>query len=270
MSQRDRDLRPLPGDDFRERRAYLADEVFYGVPGSGVSATDRVTAETWRSLLSLPTDVLLRTTDYQGSLLGDCVCQANAWAHATPLEPKNSHYMFEPAMDAGDDFAVAPFVAAHGWYRQGSTLLRTALEVMTERAAYATTLSANEYDSWRSGERDLNFQLSLSKLRKHHRVDVVDYKSGVLGRLYRLLSNFAHGRPGSTNADIWKSNGPVWVADGFRDFWLTYCDTVAACYLLLKIGWPILELPDEARPLFGPPSPLWGDVGPTVLTESFN
>ena len=268
MTQENPDVRDLPEDDFRTHRAYLADHVFFIVPGGGASPTDTVEPRAWHHFMTLSTDVLLRTTDYQGSLVNDCINQSSLWTHASPL-PDDSRYMFEPAMDAGDDFSAAPFIAAHGWYRQSTILLRSALEVMTEGAAHAINLSEAEFDKWRAGERDLNFKTSLSRLRRHGRSTVFDYNDGVLGRLYRSLSDSAHSRPGRTNADIWNSNGPVWVAHGFRDFWLNYCDTVAACYLLLKIGWPSLELPEAAQPLFGSPSPSWGVEGSDVIATVF-
>jgi hypothetical protein len=54
--------------------------------------------------------------------------------------------------------------------------------------------------------------------------------------IYANLCRYAHSRPGNTNSDIWRSNGPIYVHRGFAQFWIDYCDTVALCYVLLKIG----------------------------------
>jgi hypothetical protein len=66
---------------------------------------------------------------------------------------------------------------------------------------------------------------------------------------------------------MWASNGPVWVWAGFRDFWIDYCDTIALSYLLLKLGWPDLILPETAKPLFGAASPRWHGIAEAAATE---
>jgi hypothetical protein len=61
---------------------------------------------------------------------------------------------------------------------------------------------------------------------------------GVMRQLYRELCRFAHGHPCHTNADIWGSNGPVFVPEAFTQFWRDYRDTFLACAILLKIAYP--------------------------------
>lgn len=50
---------------------------------------------------------------------------------------------------------------------------------------------------------------------------------------------------------------------------MDYCDTIALCYVLLKIGWPQLALPDDARPLFGWATERWNTDGRAVEAEFF-
>ena len=52
---------------------------------------------------------------------------------------------------------------------------------------------------------------------------------GLLRNSYSELCRYAHSRAGHTNYDIWQSNGPVFIARGFTQFWTDYCDTIALC-----------------------------------------
>jgi hypothetical protein len=45
------------------------------------------------------------------------------------------------------------------------------------------------------------------------------------------------------------------------------CDTIALSYVVLKIGWPQLTLPEPARPLFGWASQRWNGIGEAVEAE---
>ena len=45
--------------------------------------------------------------------------------------------------------------------------------------------------------------------------------------------------------------------------------TIALSYVLLKIGWDPLELPESVRPLFGWASQRWGGLGESVEQEFF-
>ena len=69
--------------------------------------------------------------------------------------------------------------------------------------------------------------------------------------LYADVCRYAHSAPGFTNAEIWSSNGPVFVGRGFTQFWLDYCDTLIVCYVLLKLGYPPLTLPKAMKGVSG-------------------
>jgi hypothetical protein len=65
---------------YRERRAYLADHVSLEVPDRNTTPSDLLGPGQWAHLMDLPTDVLLRSPDYLGSMIGDMQTQAHAWA----------------------------------------------------------------------------------------------------------------------------------------------------------------------------------------------
>lgn len=277
---RPEDRRPISDGRFRAERQYLADHVFLGVPGGGQPPSDVVPREAWEGMMDLPTDVLLRTTDYLGKMVDDMHGQGAAWVHVAPSQPNDSDFMFEPAMDASDEFSAAPFIAMHGWYRQATSGLRNALETMTCAAAFAVRDDAARYADWRAGTHEPKFGNAVELLAADPALAAVDGRlgapgvfgrkpDGVLQETYNKLCRYAHSRAGHTNYDIWQSNGPVFIGRGFTQFWMDYCDTIALCYVLLKIGWPQLALPDDVRPLFGWATERWSTDGRAVEAEFF-
>jgi hypothetical protein len=199
---------------------------------------------------------------------------------ATPRQPADSAFMFEPAIDAGDEFHAAPFIAAHGWYRQATASLRNAMETMACAAAFAVRNDTARYADWRAGIHEPKFGNAVDMLGRNAVLTNLDRRlgepglfgrnpSGVLAEMYANLCRYAHSRTGNTNVDIWQSNGPVWVDRGFRQFWIDYCDTIAICFVLLKLGWPAVVLPEMTRPLFAAVSPRWHGLGEAVEAELF-
>jgi hypothetical protein len=279
-SSRPEDRVPLSVGRFRAERQYLADHVFLNVPGAGAPPSELVDRETWEGIMDLPTDVLLRTTDYLGHMVNDLNQQGGAWIHATPTQPGDAAFMFEPAMDASDEFQAAPFIAMHGWYRQATAGLRNALEGMACAAALAVRNDSTRYADWRAGRYEPKFGNAVELLAADPTLAAVDRRlgrpglfdrrpDGVAQETYNKLCRYAHSRAGHTNYDIWQSNGPVFIGRGFTQFWMDYCDTIALCWVLLKIGWPQLVLPDAPRPLYAWASERWNGIGDAVLAEFF-
>lgn len=129
-------------------------------------------------MMHLPTDVLLRTTDYQGRMVADAYVQGAAWVHATPRQPADSVFMFEPAMDAGDEFHAAPFIAAHRWYRQATAALRNAVETMTCAAAFVVRNDTAWYADWRAGIHEPKFGNAVDMLGRNAVLTSLDSRLG--------------------------------------------------------------------------------------------
>jgi hypothetical protein len=124
---------------FREQRVYLSPEAFAD-SGDGIGApTDLIDQSTWMHLMDLPTDVVLETTDHFGAMFRAMASLSYMWISAIEVKQPatNLPMAFDAYLDAYDEFEAAPFVAAHGWYRQATAGLRNALEVMTHAARYA-------------------------------------------------------------------------------------------------------------------------------------
>lgn len=265
---------------YREKRAYLADHVFMSAPGGKKEPDDLLPKKEWGQFMHLPTDVLLRTTDYLGSMVDDMLTQEHAWVTAMPTDPAQCPFMFDAALDAADEFAAAPFIAAHGWYRQATAALRNALEVMSHAARYAVQNDQGGHQSWRDGHAEPRFGNSLDLLHKDPAVAAHEASltgatlfgpkpDGVLRALYAEVCKYAHSQPGYTNGDIWQSNGPVFVDRAFTRFWLDYCDTLLACYVLFKIGHPSLTLPKCVKSIPAVAGTPWHGVAEEAIRQYF-
>lgn len=92
---------------------------------------------------------------------------------------------------------------------------------------------------------------------------------GVMRQLYQELCRFAHGHPGHTNADIWGSNGPVFVPEAFTQFWRDYRDTFLACAILLKIAYPPMEQPDDLQEVARHAGTPWNGLAATAVAAYF-
>lgn len=272
--------RNLPEGDFRSTRRYLSYHVFAIKPKHRVPPQDQIGRTTWYRVMGLPTDVLLRTTDHMGLTINDMYSQWSAWVDVTPLDASSAPLIFEAALDTADELHAAPVIAMHGYYRQAFAALRAALETMTIGAALAVTQNVKNYERWREGAFEPQFGNQLELLSKAQDIRQREIRVGVPGlfgrspdgvvqELYRHLSKFAHSRPGHTNADLAHSTTPVFRGSVFTDFWLDFCDTVAICYVLFKLGYPRLILPDVARPLYGSPSKRLAATGEVVLNAYF-
>src|ERR1022692_3438426 len=216
---RPEDIRPITKGLHREPRAYLADHVFAGVPAGGKPPDDLLGEEQWANLTDLATDVLLRTTDYLGSMIDDMLTQDYAWLCALPTDPSSAPFVFDAHLDAHDEFKAAPFIAAHGWYRQATAGLRNALEVMTHAVRFTVRNDNAGFQAWRSGTADApRFGNSVDLIGQNPAVAQIDATfgtpgifgvnpNGVLRSLYADVCRYAHSQPGHTNADIWQSNG---------------------------------------------------------------
>lgn len=277
---RPEDREPLRVGLFRAERWYLPDRGFPGAPDRPEPPNDLVPPEAWEGIMGLPTDVLLRTTDHLGNIVDHLHDQWSGWVDSMPETPSHSPFMFGPALDATDEFQAAPFAAMHGWYRQATAGLRNALETMVCGAAFAVRNDTSRYTEWRAGAYEPRFGNAVESLATDPQLAARERRlggaglfggnpDGIVRETYGRLCRYAHGRPAHTNYDTWRRNGPVFVWNAFRQFWMDYCDAIALCHVLLKIGWADLVLPEVSRPLFSWASERWSGIGEAVEAEFF-
>jgi len=179
----------LPADDFRARRCYLSADAFALVTGPYDGITDLIPKDQWHELMSLPTDVLLRTSDQHGSQLAQLSGLWSRWLQTLPLKRELAPFMFNAAWDAADDFNVSTFNAAHGYYRQGIANLRSALEGLTLAASFANRQDTGELAAWLSGDSDPpRFGNARDILAPTLGAEI----TSVLRKLYKELSSYTH------------------------------------------------------------------------------
>jgi hypothetical protein len=195
----------------------------------------------------LPTDVLLKSTSYEGSLIGRLDQLHSDWIFSWP-EVGDAPFMEMPALLAGEEFDALVFNSAHGWYRQALGCLRNALETLTSAAACAVSNNAQLFDEWQAGRKELRFGSGRAVLRDSSigtQIDADCSASQIFGddgsswmkSRYNQLCSYAHSEGGYNNADFWASNGPVFVPSALETIEAEFRETLALCYLLLRIGW---------------------------------
>lgn len=224
------------------------------VEGSYEGVTDLIPEEQWHELMSWPTDVLLRTTDQHGGQLAQLNGLWSRWVQTLPVKQEKAPFIFNAAWDAADDFNASTFSAAHGYYRQGLANLRSALEGMTLAARFSQKQDIKGLEAWLSGEKEPpNFGNARDILAPALGSAITD----VLRKLYKELSKYTHSGPGGSNADLWSSNGPVFVPSSFEKVYRCFRDVMAMDLVLLAIGCPGFAIPEIVLPLYETPDTAW-------------
>ena len=270
--------RPVTHGKYRVNRFYLSDEAF-AVPFVGSSdPRDVLGRKQWDHLMVLPTDVLLRTTDNFGTMIEDMQQQSSAWLDALTFDETKWPFFHAAYLDVLEELDAAPFIAAHGWYRQATSGLRNALEVMTHACRYAVANDEAGFSAWRGGTlpEPLKFGNSVDIIGAKPRGRALDdtlgapglfgvRPDGVLRALYSDVCRYAHSQPGFTNGDIWQSNGPVFVPRAFTQFWLDFCDTSLACFAMLKLAFPAAKADGMWKEIAGNVGAAWHGLAPATV-----
>ena len=253
----------LPDSDFRARRTVLTRSDFAYAPKPAPPPSDLIDKGTWNSIVTLPDDVAVRTTNYHGTMIQQLHDLWGAWAECYG---EKQDFIFPVMLDAGDDFQAATYNAMTGFYRLSVAALRSALE-LTAIGAWAQVCGKHtEFSSWRSGKLSLSFGHacdglygSTSTLRDHLRATVNDGlfdqkvqgdEGGFARRIFGGISNFTHSRPGHADGDMRESNGPIYVGSAFKHVaWMQF-ETMGLCFVLLLIARPKQDLPKTVVELF--------------------
>src|SRR5882724_2778466 len=109
-------MKPLPDSDFRARRYLLEKEDFGLASGEYAGPINLIDEGTWHSIVDLPDDVSIRTTDKYGSQLGQMWKFWDMWTRvvggvqALSKDCKESPSAIA-ACDATDEFQAATYSA---------------------------------------------------------------------------------------------------------------------------------------------------------------
>lgn len=259
--------KPLPLDDFRAVRIILENADFADAPaGPDPPARDLVDKDTWNSIVTLPDDVSVQTSNDHGRLLRAMDRCWAAWIDS--LAPRRDPIQ-DAILDAADEFHAATYNSLHGFYRQAYGCLRNALETMAIATYCQVTKQRELFRQREAGKAKIEFgkacdglvnEPRLANLRKRLRAELGDSifdqkkrgvdEGGWARRLYSDLSEYEHSRPQFRNADMWESNGPVFSPTAFTRLVAGFCETAALCFLMMKMARPRFRLPTKAEEIW--------------------
>lgn len=256
----------LPTTDFRARRVVLRDNDFALAPKRPDRATDIIDKATWKSIVILPDDVAVRTSNHHGRTLTQLHDLWAAWIECTG---DKQDCVFEVMLDAGDDFQAATYNALTGFYRFSMSGLRSALELVTIGTWAQVCGKKQEFRKWRAGKEAISFGRACdglmaasdhfrNRLWSEVKDSLFDQKTpasegGFVRRIYSGVSEYSHSRPGYADADLRQSNGPIYVRSVFNHVAWTQFETIGLCFVLVLLARPNLTLPKIVVDLMNDP-----------------
>lgn len=203
----------LPKDDFRATRKYLTEDEF-GISGEeDFVPAARIEQEVWDGLMSLPTDVSIRTTDFCPDEVKAAYQIATSWLHIG--DPFADGPIKTQTFSVYEALEASVFMATTGWYRQAGLSLRAAMDDMILGLYYEgipnkwdqfeRIIEGNKSAPMFGCVRDALFDLTGDQLFAKD--------GGSFGQLYSRLGVYTHCIP---NHELWKSNGPIYADEAFE------------------------------------------------------
>lgn len=256
-------VKPLDLSDFRAVRRALEPDDFAICDGQEQPPQDMVDEETWHSIWNLPDDVAVTTTNDYGSRLREVQSLQNTWVCLFQVleEPPWGRLRRSPfsyvALDAYDAFQAATFNALVGYYRMAFMALRSVVENMTIALRLELEHDVAGLRQWLRGphkaQRDFNLNSAANALTNCSKLVPLEThlarrtgntlfarwngkREGYVRAFFHELSRYTHASPGSTDGDLWQSNGPVFSRQAFERWVACYFATVALGVLLLRLG----------------------------------
>ncbi|MGA2591537.1 MAG: hypothetical protein ABSH32_16580 [Bryobacteraceae bacterium] len=260
--------KPLCPEDFRAVRIELEDDDFAIVPEDpDRPPRDLIDRDAWNSIVTLPDDVAIRTSNDYGCLLGG---MDRCWDGFIDSLSMRRDPIETAILDAADEFHAATYNSLHGFYRQAFGCLRNALETVAIATYCQVTDQRSLFREREAGKSRIEFgracdglitapRLTVlrARLRKELGDSIFDQRKGGASdtggwarRLFSDLSEYEHSRPKFRNADMWESNGPVFSPTAFTKLAASFFETAALCFLMVKMGRPRFSLPERAREIW--------------------
>jgi len=234
--------------DSRSQRGLLDPEIFLN--GTNPPPTDLIDLSVWDYLMHLPDHASITTSNHHGAVLGRLYDLDRGWVQAIG---DNHDCLSEAMIDVMDEFHVSIFLLLHGFYRQSIASLRSVLESTLVGACLQLSDDRKAFRAWRSGE-EFGFGWAADKLRSVPGVKALesrlrsvthddllshrtpDFAGGWSRRLYARLCKYSHSRPGWTNVDLWRSNGPIHVFAKVRGAAALYVETYTLAILIVRLA----------------------------------
>jgi hypothetical protein len=256
-------MKPLDANDFSAFRQVLEPNDFaLGSDQREPLPPDLIDEDTWRSMMSLPDDVSIRTSNEYGKTLKTLWFYLDQWnclagalqQGAGALTPCPIAHV---ACDASDNLQASTFCSVTGYYRVAFSCLRNVIEQMTVALQLELSGGFARFRDWLDGQEELKLgwaadllpkNASISALESHLRITVDDdlfsqkgqgkLGGGLVRRLFGELSGFTHGTPGFTDSDMRNSTGPIFVKEAFERWLNIYSQVYAVGVLEAQIAKP--------------------------------
>ena len=253
-------MKPLPDSDFRARRFLLEKEDFALASGDYAGPINLIDEGTWHSIVDLPDDVSIRTTDKYGSQLGQMWKFWGMWTRvvggvqALSRDCKESPGAIA-ACDATDEFQAATYSALVGYYRVAYSCLRNVVEEITIATQLAISKNADDFVAWRTGDDRIKLGWAADLLPRSPAVDALEmhFKTvtgdslfaqnpkGWIRRFFVQLSKYTHGASGYADGDLRESNGPIFLPKTFLNWCVAALKTYVIALHELKLVHPGLD-----------------------------
>jgi hypothetical protein len=235
--------------------------------GTGTQREDLIPEEIWRHVVDLPDDVSIRTSYYYGTLLKDVVELKQELVHVSLViqdsigggEKIRSSPFAYMMTDATDELQASTYNALTGYYRVAFSTLRNIVENLTVGLQWQLLPNTAAFNAWLGG-KELKFandgadllhnHPSIASLEANLQATIHDDffrqkngsdDGGFARRLFASLSKYTHGRAGHTDADMRKSNGPIFLGNVFLQWAAMYLQVLAYSVLLSKLAFPKLQ-----------------------------
>jgi len=261
-------MKALPSSDFRAMRYMLEDDDFASVSGEYPGPIDLIDKHTWKSIVALPDDVSIRTSDKYGPQLGQMWKFWGMWPRVVGgiqhLTKNDEDFPTAiAACDSTDEFQAGTYAVLVGYYRVAYSCLRNVLERVTIATQLALSSNANDIEAWKAAEERIKLGWAadllprtplINALEKHLQTTIGDTlfsqsPKGFVRRLFVQFSKYTHGASGFADADLRQSNGPIFLPKTFLDWCVAALKTYSIALHELKLAHPGLKkLP------WGPPS----------------
>ncbi|MGA8614907.1 MAG: hypothetical protein WB760_25180 [Xanthobacteraceae bacterium] len=237
--------------DRRSRRYLLDPEIF--LDGSNPPPSDLIDLSLWDHLMHLADHVSITTSNHHGQLLKRLYDLERGWIHAIG-EPHD--WLSDAMVDVMDEFHASLFLLLHGFYRQSIATLRSVLETTLIGASLKLSGDKANFRSWRAGDKEFGFGGAADKIRTIPAIKAIEsklrrttgddifsqrsssWKGGWSRRLYGRLCEYSHSRPGHTNVDLWRSNGPIYVTRNVQRTAALYVETFTLSMLIVQLARP--------------------------------
>lgn len=262
--------RYLPESDFRARRKILRRSDFALARGPELPPSDRIDADVWQSIVILPDDVAVRTSNHHGTTIKQLHELNTSWLYSTRMPPYRER-MSPVMLDVHDEMKAALYNCLVGYYRFSAAGMRNVLELSSIGCWAEVCGKKQEFRDWRKGKIELGIGRACdglikgaSFLESHLKSTVADTlfaqkdskatgiaaDGGYVRRIFSGISDYAHSRPKFTSSDLWESNGPIYVKSAFNHIAWIHFETIAIAYVLALLARPKMRVSPVIREFF--------------------